>query len=181
MGKLSHRFASPFDAEQFFRQTTVQQSSRESANPPQSSAVSLPPIQPAPPAPVSTLHGTPNDMQISMGSAFSPTGAMESCRTALAPFETGVKLDILSLLFSEVAKGFPMPDVPQDFLRLSMAAMHRLHTSGRSNTVYLLAKALGTMRADNSDSLLPVSRMPMGLLEYTIAFFAATSIQQVCI
>ena len=120
-------------------------------------------------------------MQISMGSAFSPTGAMESCRTALAPFETGVKLDILSLLFSEVAKGFPMPDVPQDFLRLSMAAMHRLHTSGRSNTVYLLAKALGTMRADDSDSLLPVSRMPMGLLEYTIAFFAATSIQQVCI
>ena len=37
------------------------------------------------------------------------------------------------------------------------------------------------MRSDGSDSLIPVTRMPMGLIEYTICFFNANSIQQVCL
>ena len=47
--------------------------------------------------------------------------------------------------------------------------MKRLHDGGRSNVMYLLAKALGTTRLDGSDFLLPVSRMPIGLLEYTVS------------
>jgi hypothetical protein len=57
--------------------------------------------------------------------------------------------------------------------------MENLHRAGRSNVLYLLAKALGTTRPDGSDSLLPISRMPMGLLEYMVNFFTASSIQQV--
>ena len=41
--------------------------------------------------------------------------------------------------------------------------------------IYLLAKSLGTSRPDGSDSLLPVSRTPMGLLEYMVNFFTASS------
>ena len=91
-------------------------------------------------------------------------------------------MDILSLLFAAVVEGsFGVPTVPTDFLRLAAAGMQTLHTSGRSNTLYLLAKAVGTMRADNTDTLLPVRRMPMGLVEYVAAFFTSTSYQQVCI
>ena len=39
---------------------------------------------------------------------------------------------------------------------------------------YSLVKALGTMRPDNSDSLMPVKHMPMGLIEYTVNFFTAS-------
>ena len=51
----------------------------------------------------------------------------------------------------------------------------------RSNVIYLLAKALGTMRPDQSDSLLPAKRMPMGLIEYSAKFFTASSTRQVYI
>ena len=45
--------------------------------------------------------------------------------------------------------------------------MKNLQVAGRSNVIYLLAKAVGTRRADDADTLLPVRRMPMGLIEYT--------------
>ena len=38
--------------------------------------------------------------------------------------------------------------------------------SGRSNVVYRLSMALGTKREDQTDSLLPSKRMPMGLIEH---------------
>ena len=39
--------------------------------------------------------------------------------------------------------------------------------------VYELAKGLGTMCDNNSDSLFPVSCMPMGMLQYMVHFFNA--------
>ena len=55
---------------------------------------------------------------------------------------------------------FKMP-LPQDFIPLSvMAIEHR--RCGRSNVLYGLAKAVGHMRSDGSDSRLPAKRMPMG-------------------
>ena len=47
--------------------------------------------------------------------------------------------------------------------------------------IYNLVKSLGTMRDDGLDSLLPAKRMPMGLIEYAVAFYAASSIQKVAI
>ena len=57
--------------------------------------------------------------------------------------------------------------VEADFLFLAASGMQNLCNAGRSNSIYLLAKALGTMRKDSSDSLLPV----MGLIEYIVSFF----------
>ena len=56
--------------------------------------------------------------------------------------------------------------------------MH-LQQSGRTNVIYSMAKVLGTMRSDGSDSLLPARRMPMGLIEHTVNVFSASSIHQV--
>ena len=72
-----------------------------------------------------------------------------------------------------------MAQIPVDFFRLAAEGMQNLHVSGQSNTIYLLTKALGTKRVDGSNTLLPTKTMPMGLIEYTAAFFTASSLQQV--
>lgn len=62
---------------------------------------------------------------------------------------------------------------------LAVSAMEHLESCGRSNVVYNLAKVLGRMRNDKSDSLLPAKRMPMGLIEHCVNFFSSSSIREV--
>jgi len=50
---------------------------------------------------------------------------------------------------------------------------------GQSNVVYGLAKAIGTERADKSDSRLPAKRMPMRSLEHMVNFYNADSYTKV--
>lgn len=53
-------------------------------------------------------------------------------------------------------------NVNRDFLSLCMSAFKHLQRCNRSNVVYELAKGIGTMRSNGSDSRFPVKRMPMG-------------------
>ena len=69
--------------------------------------------------------------------------------------------------------------VPSDFLKLSLNAMSRLQEAGRTNMVYNMSKAIGTLRPDSEESRLPISRMPMGLLEYCVNFYSSNCLQQV--
>ena len=85
------------------------------------------------------------------------------------------QFEVLTNTFATISK----QKVPADFLFLAAIGMQMLHDAGRSNSIYLLAKALGTMRRDGSDSLLPTKRMPMGLIQYVVAFFMASSVQKV--
>ena len=62
--------------------------------------------------------------------------------------------------------------VPEDFLILAAKAMSQLKKNKRSNIIYNLAKGLGTPRLHGNDSMFPTKRMPMGLVEYVINFFA---------
>jgi len=57
--------------------------------------------------------------------------------------------------------------------------MEHLQACGRSNLIHLLAKSLGTLRLDGSNSLLPAKRMPESLIEYCVNFCNASSGQQV--
>ena len=86
---------------------------------------------------------------------------------------------MLSELFSLLVRQSSVPILLSNFLELVVKGMKRLHDGGRSNVIYLLAKALGTTRSNGSDSLLPVSRMSMGLLEYMVNFFTASSTNKV--
>lgn len=70
--------------------------------------------------------------------------------------------------------------VPYDFLVYSGSAMVHLSNNSRSNVLYSLAKGLGTLQKDKNDTLFPMKRMPMGLLEYTANFFVADDMNQVC-
>ncbi|XP_065900800.1 uncharacterized protein [Dysidea avara] len=69
--------------------------------------------------------------------------------------------------------------VPEDFLIHAKNAMLQLRRHGRSNVLYNLAKGIGTMREDNSDSKFPTKCMPMGLVEYAANFFSCDNLQQV--
>ena len=111
-----------------------------------------------------------------------PTRAqtIAQCQQVLVSLGEDDQLDIISELFLSYLKQHHthllLP--PSDFLKLVVSAFNHLHQSRRSNVVYLLAMALGTTRPDGSDSLLPTSRMPMGLLEYIVTFFTASSVQK---
>ena len=90
------------------------------------------------------------------------------------------QLRVVSVLYSEFVNSQDHPAaVPADFLQLAFSAACHLHDSGRSDVIYLIAKGLGTMRLDKSDSLFPARRMPTGLIEYAANFFSVNSIQQV--
>ena len=106
-----------------------------------------------------------------------PTQSAE-CQTNIS-LPTGSSSDLVALskLFSELVGGDI--HVPEDYLIYTAQAMNQLSISGRSNVLYKLSKAIGTMRPDNSDSCFPCKRMPMGMLEYMADFFASTVIQQV--
>lgn len=64
-------------------------------------------------------------------------------------------------------------------MEVSSFAMARLKSSGCSNVVYNLAKGIATIKNGEAESLFPVGRMPMGLVEYTINFFIAENINAV--
>ena len=90
------------------------------------------------------------------------------------------KLQVLSQTFTHHCSAHSKVDLPEDFLVLATSAMEHLQSCRRSNVVYTLAKVLGTMRKNDSDSLLPAKRMPMGLIEHCVNFFCSSSTREVC-
>ena len=102
------------------------------------------------------------------------------CNNALVNLTLEQQFKVLSKLFSSLLQKDSKCVVPDNFLELAANGMGYLHKCDRSNVIYLLSQALGTMRSDQSDSLLPVKRMPMGLIEYTVNFFTADHINEVC-
>jgi len=102
-------------------------------------------------------------------------------QTALAQTVQPTKINELSHLFSEWCQDTFQLNIPPDFLILAANAMSHLKSNNRSNVIYNLAKGLSTLRADQSDSYFPVTRMPMGLIEYTTNFFVSEHINEVCI
>ena len=93
------------------------------------------------------------------------------CQQVFASLEFDQQLIFLSEAFCDYLKqNTHVQDVPHDFLQLLVEGMEQLHVAGRTNVIYLLAKALDTLRPDSSESLLPTRRMPMGMLEYIVIY-----------
>lgn len=109
-----------------------------------------------------------------------PSEVLEDCINLIKELPDDKMMYIIVELFSWLDKHqHDKTFFPPDFLEYVFRAAQQLQNSGRANILYLLAKGLAIMRPDGSDSLIPVTRMPMGLLEYTICFFNANYIQQV--
>lgn len=98
----------------------------------------------------------------------------------LGRISEGEQLQIMVDWFSNFASCNYGVHINPDFLQLSLNASHYLKQCKRENVVYGVAKAVGRMCPDDSDSRLPAKRMPMGLLEHIILnFFNADSYSQV--
>ena len=105
--------------------------------------------------------------------------AVTSTRHVLSSLDATKQLQVLSSLYQSYALNYEELLIPMDYLPLSIKAMMNLRNAGRSNVLYNCAKAVGTTRPDGSDTLLPVKRLRMGLLEHCVTFFTATSIGEV--
>ena len=89
------------------------------------------------------------------------------------------QINVLSKLYSVYMLNNCNIDVPEDFISYASNAMSRLRHSRRTNVLYNLAKGIGTLQEDNSDSRLPTKCMPMGLIEYTASFFPNDDLHKV--
>ena len=65
------------------------------------------------------------------------------------------------------------------FVRLSLEAMRRLQVNEKPNLVLKFCQCLATDRPDKSGPLMPMHRMPFGLVQYCIEFFTCTNVMQV--
>ena len=68
--------------------------------------------------------------------------------------------------------------VEHDFLEISLNAMNTLKRANKFNLVLLLSKCFFTSNQD-SQPRMPLDRMPFGLIDYNIRFFACNAIQSV--
>ena len=97
---------------------------------------------------------------------------LEYCTDLFTSLNPSQQLEVLSQLFSQISNTC----VPPDYLEL---ASNAIRENVRSNVIYPLAKCLGTNRSGGFDSLSPVKRMSMGLIEY-VNFFTSDSLIEVC-
>lgn len=69
---------------------------------------------------------------------------------------------------------------PRDFVPLFLEAMRRLQEKGKSNLIYKFSACVGKNRPGTiHQPLMPLDRMPFGLVEYVVEFFTCTNIHQV--
>ena len=74
------------------------------------------------------------------------------------------QLKVISVVFQKLAGSTYGVEIDGDFLELALQASKHLQECGRSNVLCGLARAIGTLCLDGSDSRLPAKRMPMGWL-----------------
>ena len=68
---------------------------------------------------------------------------------------------------------------PEKFLTLSVQSMKTLQENGKPNVLLDFAKCLGTNKPDSNEPLLPINKMPFGLIQHQLQFFSATNVNQV--
>lgn len=83
--------------------------------------------------------------------------------------------------FASLAKSSGIKSNASKFVSLSLEAMKNLQDAGKENLLLKFAQCVGVRRADGTDTLMPMGRMPLGLVEYQIKCFTCTNTQQVCL
>lgn len=82
-----------------------------------------------------------------------------TCWEQLEILPSHQQCSVLSKLFTKFLKqNSSIGSLPGDFLELALKGMVHLKNCKRSNVIYLLVKALRTMRPNQSDSLLPAKK-----------------------
>lgn len=90
-----------------------------------------------------------------------------------------ISVTALNKCFDIVSKKFGITTNVLNFPQLSLYAMRKLQELEKSNTVYNLSKVISETRPGTSESLMPLKRMPFGMIQFAIDFFATTNVMQV--
>ena len=68
---------------------------------------------------------------------------------------------------------------PVNYVSLSLEAMKNLSVISKSSLVCKFVYMLGSKRPGSDEPLIPINRMPFGLIQYQIEFFSSTNVMQV--
>ena len=68
---------------------------------------------------------------------------------------------------------------PADFASNSVMAMKRLQAAGKNNLLYKFAECIAKKWPGSQECLMPMDKMPSGLIEYQLEFFTCTNSDQV--
>lgn len=99
-------------------------------------------------------------------------------------FEKQEYVDVISILdnlYTWVACNMGITSNPRTFIHFSLEAMKRLEDTGKPNLVFKFCQGLAVDRPNNAGPLIPIDRMPFGLMQYSIEFFTCTNVMQVCV
>ncbi|XP_028512968.1 uncharacterized protein LOC114574477 [Exaiptasia diaphana] len=86
---------------------------------------------------------------------------------------------VVDELFLKVASTDGIDSNPGNFASLSIKAMKRLQEEKKNNLIYKYSQAIATDRPDRRSPLMPLNRMPFGMIEYCIEFFTCTNVMQI--
>ncbi|XP_063431644.1 uncharacterized protein LOC134714336 [Mytilus trossulus] len=91
------------------------------------------------------------------------------------------KLCLLDTLFKTVCAENGIKQPPEKFPSLSLKSMDILQKKEKPNVLLDFAKCLGTTRPESDSPLMPVDRMPFGLIQYQLQFFSNSNTKKVFI
>ena len=92
------------------------------------------------------------------------------------PLDMQDKLAIVDKHFVDAVVAQGIDSNPADFASLAIGAMKVLQDNGIPNLIYNWAKCVF---GENGKPLIPLHRMPFGLLQYQMEFLTATNVMQV--
>ncbi len=172
MLKLCKKFVSPKEAKKQLNDASESDlpSSHTSSSPPLESLVkrllTLPPQPDHSYSPMSVEHlGVSPDVSPEVVAMDDPLFE------AFVSLPQQDQVNLVSDLLSHIADKQHSVSVPKDFVPLLLKGMAHLNRKNKPNLIYDFCRGLGSLRPDGSDSLIPTSRMPFGLLQYLIEFF----------
>ena len=90
------------------------------------------------------------------------------------------KMAFADLLFLDIACEQGIDSNPAGFIALAINSMKMLQEVGKNNLVFKFCEAISKNRPGTKIPLMPLNRMPFGLIQYNIEFFTATHVKQVC-
>ena len=108
--------------------------------------------------------------------SFSSDTRKELISRLYQPLDFVNKMSLVDKHFLDAAVSQGINTNPADFASLSLGAMKVLQDNGKPNLIHTWSKCVF---GENGKPLIPIHRMPFGLLQYQMQFFACTNVMQV--
>jgi len=100
----------------------------------------------------------------------------EMITVLLQPLLYQEKMEVIDKQFGQTVVAEGIDSNPADFVSLSLGNMKVLQSAGKPNLIYKWSKCVF---GEDGKPLIPLHRMPFGLIQYQIEFFTCTNVMQV--